>query len=186
MIFKEKDPKFQCFNCGVISESSKWNDATNEYYEENKAVLPECYIENNYDMTTVGEDESDATLPSFRCPVCEAGPMANELIYVPDGEKVVVRGMAINNGNNITYEYDIYLATEIRPFHRLKENPIRDYSDYIENIGFFKTIEEMANTINKEYVLDFINKYHPDLLPYIEGKGLFIYPVWIPYGALKK
>lgn len=186
MIFKEKNPKFQCFNCGTISEASKWNEKTNEVYENNQALLPRDYIENNHDMTTAGIEESNPNLASFICPICESGPMADELIYVPDGEKVVVRAMAIRNKNNVTYEYDIYLATEIRPFHKLKENPIRDYSDYIENIGFFKTIEEMINTINKEHVLDFIKKYHHDLLPYIDDKGLFIYPAWIPYGALKK
>lgn len=183
-LFNEENPKFQCFNCGGIFEASKWNDKTNEIYEENQAKLPECYIKNNLDMTTVGLEESDPDLPSFKCPVCESGPMANELIYVPDGEKVVVRAMVVTNDQSKTYEYDIYLAEDIKPLHILQENPIRDYSDYIDNIGFFKTMEEMVNQLKKENILNFIKENHPELLKYIEGKGLFIYPAWIPYDAL--
>lgn len=182
--FNEENPSFQCFSCGVISKSSKWNEKTNEIYEHNQAILPRDYIENNHDMTTIGLEESNPNLPSFICPVCESGPMADELIYVPDGEKVIVRAMAITSDNNIAFEYDIYLAEEIRPLHRLKENLIRDYSDYIENMPFFNTAEEMKCKLSKSNILSFIKENHPELLKYIEGKGLFLYPSWVPYEAL--
>lgn len=183
-IFNEENPRFQCFDCGAISKSSEWNKKTNEFYEENKAILPECYIENNHDMTTVGIKESNPNLPAFVCPVCESAPMADELIYVPDGEKVVVRAMSIQSDKEVALEYDIYLAEEIRPLHKLKENPIRDYSDYIEGKPFFNTVEEMKKALSKENILDFIKENHPELIKYIEGRGLFLYPSWVPYSAL--
>lgn len=182
--FNERNPKFQCFSCGAISEASTWNEKTNEVYEYNQAILPRDYIENNHDMTTVGIEESNPNLASFICPICESGPMADELIYVPKGEKVVIRAMAINNDTGVALEYDIYLAEEITPFHRLKENPIRDYSDYIENQPFFDTVDEMQHALSKKNILKFIKKNHPELLEYIEGKGLFLYPSWVPYEAL--
>ena len=183
-IFNEENPRFQCFNCGVISKSSEWNEKTNEVYENNQAVLPRDYVENNHDMMTVGIEESNPNLPAFVCPVCESAPMADELIYVPDGEKVVVRAMSIQSDKEVALEYNIYLAEEIRPFHKLKENPIRDYSDYIEDKPFFNTIEEMKYALSKENILNFIKENHPELIKYIEGRGLFLYPSWVPYSAL--
>lgn len=182
--FNEENPEFQCFNCGAVSKSTEWNKKTNEFYEENEAVLPECYIDNKHDMTTVGLEESDPNLPSFRCPVCEAGPMANELIYVPDGKKVVVQAIVVRDNAEVTLEYDIHLAEELRPLHKLKENPIRDYSDYIEDKSFFNSIEEVQYKLSKENILNFIKENHPELIKYIEGRGLFLYPSWVPYDAL--
>lgn len=42
----------------------------------------------------------------------------------------------------------------------------------------------MKKALSKENVLDFIKENHPELLKYIEGKGLFLYPAWVPYDAL--
>ena len=66
----------------------------------------------------------------------------------------------------------------------LKENPIRDYSDYIEDKPFFKTEEDMKNALYKENILDFIKEYHPELIKHIENKGLYLHPKWIPYEEL--
>ena len=183
-IFNEENPRFQCFDCGAISKSSEWNKKTNEVYENNQAVLPRDYVENNHDMMTVGVEESNPNLPSFKCPICESGPMADELIYVPEGEKVVVRARAIESNQATTYEYDIYLAENIYPLHKLEENAIRDYCDYIDNIGFFESMEDMVNQLKKENILNFIKENHPELMEYIKGRGLFLYPSWVPYNAL--
>lgn len=120
--FNEQNPRFQCFDCGAISKSSEWNKKTNEVYEENEAVLPECYIENNHDMTTVGLEESNPNLSSFICPICESAPMADELIYVPEGEKVVVEAVTIRNNKGVDLKYDIHLVEEVTYFNNLKEN----------------------------------------------------------------
>lgn len=45
--------------------------------------------------------------------------MADELIYIPDGEKVIVRTMSIQGDKEVVLEYDIYLAEEIRPFLKI-------------------------------------------------------------------
>ena len=45
--------------------------------------------------------------------------MAYELIYIPDGEKVIVRTMSIQGDKEVVLEYDIYLAEEIRPFLKI-------------------------------------------------------------------
>lgn len=182
--FNEKNPKFQCFNCSGIFTSDQWNKKTNEIYENNTASLPNDYIENNHYISSVGIEESDANLSSFKCPICESGPMANELIYVPEGLKVVVQPVRLISDGKEFFEYDIYLTEEIAPLHKLQENPIRDYSDYIENKSFFENAEEMIKNLSVKEVLNFIKKNHPELLKHIENKGLFLYPAWIPYNAL--
>lgn len=91
----------------------------NEVYENNQAMLPRDYIENSHDMTTAGIEESNPNLPAFVCPICESAPMADELIYVPDGEKVIVKAMSIQGDKEVALEYDIYLAEEIRPFLKI-------------------------------------------------------------------
>jgi DNA-directed RNA polymerase subunit M/transcription elongation factor TFIIS len=84
MIFKEKDPKFQCFDCKKVFNASEWNRKTNEVYENNQASLPRDYIKNNHTVDTVGTVESNPNLPAFVCPNCESAPMADELIYVAE------------------------------------------------------------------------------------------------------
>ena len=42
----------------------------------------------------------------------------------------------------------------------------------------------MKCKLSKSNILSFIKENHPELLKYIEGKGLFLYPSWVPYEAL--
>lgn len=156
-IFKEENPRFQCFNCGAITKSSQWD----------KNI-----------------DEGNSELSTFICPICGWEHVVNKPACIPEGEKVVVRAMSVQGNKKAALEYDIYLAEEIRPLHKLKENPIRDYSDYIEDKPFFATVEEMKNTLSKENILDFIKENHSELMEYIENRGLFLYPTWIPYNEL--
>lgn len=186
---KERNPKFQCFSCGEVIASDEWNKSTNEVYENNIAKLPECYIENNHDMTTVGVEESDATFSCFVCPNCESAPMANELIYVPDGKKVAIDAVSVtrftpDNEQEIYLEYNIFLVEELRPLHKYQEYPIRDYCDYDELNPVFKSVEELENALCKENILNFIKENHPNLMKYIENRGLFLTKVWIPYNSL--
>lgn len=183
-MFNETNPKFQCFDCSGIFTSEQWNTKTNQIYEDNLASLPNDYIENNHYMNSVGIEESNPNLPSFKCPLCETGPMADELIYVPDGLKVVIQPVRLISNNKEFFEYDIYLAEEITPLHKLQENTIRDYSNYIENISFFDNEKEITETLSVKNVLNFIKENHPELLEYIENRGLFLYPAWIPYKVL--
>lgn len=140
-------------------------------------------------MTTVGVEESDATFSCFVCPNCESAPMANELIYVPDGKKVSIDAVSIAIFN-VEYEqenhleYNIFLVEELRPLHKYEECPIRDYRDYDESNPTFKSIEELGKTLCKENILNFIKDKHPDLMEFVEEKGLFLNKVWIPYKAL--
>ena len=156
-IFKEENPRFQCFNCGAITKSSQWD----------KNI-----------------DEGNSELSTFICPICGWEHVANKPACIPEGEKVVVRAMSVRANKKTALEYDIYLAEEIRPLHKLKENPIRDYSDYIDGEPFFKTEEEMKNALCKENILGFIKENHPELIKHIENKGLYLYPAWIPYEEL--
>lgn len=176
---KEKNPKFQCFSCGEVIASDEWNKSTNDVYENNIAKLPEHYIENNHDMTTVGVEESDATFSCFVCPNCESAPMANELIYVPDGKKVSVDTVSVARFNaeyeqEICLEYNIFLVEELKPLHKYKEYPIRDCRDYDESNPTFKSLGELGKTLCKENILNFIKDKHPDLMEFIEDKGLFL------------
>lgn len=160
-LFNEENPKFQCFNCGAIFKSTEWNKKTNEVYEDNQAILPRDYIKNSHDMTTVGTEESNPNLPSFVCPICESGPMADELIYIPVGQKVVVKATTVVDGQNEIYEYDVYLTENIKPLHELAENPIKDYSDYAKNIDFFESAQEMVTKVKKRKYFKFYRGKSP-------------------------
>lgn len=107
------------------------------------------------------------------------------MVNIPEGKKVVVDGMIIRDFNNkVAFEYNIYLAKEFHPLHVLQEEPIRDYSDYIDDKPFFKTQEEMELSLSKENILNFIRENHVELLSYIENKGLMLCSEWIDYNDL--
>ena len=110
--------------------------------------------------------------------------MANELIYIPVGQKVVVKATTVVDGQNEIHEYDVCLAENIKPLHELAENLIKDYSEYAKNIDFFESAQEMVTKIKKENILSFVEENHPELVEYIKEKGLFLYPAWIPYESL--
>ncbi len=78
------EPKYMCFNCLEVFFARDWNDATNKEYPDNTAKLPEDYILNNHTVSTVGQKESNASLPVFVCPLCNAKLMTNKLILVID------------------------------------------------------------------------------------------------------
>lgn len=109
---------------------------------------------------------------------------SNKFIDFPKGKKVVVEAVEVKGNGDISFEYNIYLADELSPLHKLQEEPIRDYSDYIEGESFFKSKEEMVDSLKQSNILSFIKEYHPEVMEYIENKGIVLYPKWIPYQDL--
>lgn len=107
---------------------------------------------------------------------------SNETVEMPEGKKVVVQAIESKgfDKEDISYEYNVYLVEELRPLHRLQEDPIRDYSDYT-NESFFKSREDMLNSLSQKNILSFIKENHPEIMEYIVDKGLVLYPKWIPY-----
>lgn len=106
-------------------------------------------------------------------------------INPPKDKKVVVQAVEIKDSKeNSFFEYNIYLATELHPLHKLQENPIRDYSDYIDDKPFFKSKEDMLNSLSKENILNFIKENHPELMEYIKGNGMILHSEWVFYTDL--
>lgn len=108
----------------------------------------------------------------------------NKMVNVPKGKKVVIEPVVLIYKDTKSYEYNIYLAEELHPLHKLQEYPIRDYSDYIGDKPFFKTKEEMEKALNKNNILNFIKQHHSELLIHIENKGLILCHEWINYNEL--
>ena len=79
---------YRCIECGKVSTAHEWNEATNERYEDNEAMLPRDF-EKVKGVTAyrqmlariMAKDYiSDIDLPAFICPKCGFAPMANELV----------------------------------------------------------------------------------------------------------
>jgi hypothetical protein len=175
---------YQCIECAKISDAEEWNKATNGEHPNNTFNLPRDFVPNDSyvgKFEEKGYDIEELSI-SFVCPHCKSRPLANELIRIPEGTKIVVEPVRIIGDGQIKYNYKLYTFEEgAMPWDH---DYWWDYPDWTDN-NSFNDEEITRKYICKENILPFLKERHPEVIDLIKEKGLFISQIWYHWTNIK-